>query len=135
MLFPVKTSPVIQPLSATGLPAASYAQFIINPQLFHFSATTDPHHHTGAGRTDRDNKSTMQERDHDLSETESQEKVHQQEQDGMDTSGIYKGPGQRTAKSQEAPHLRSKEEEETEGLHDIGKGIIGREASKKHKSK
>ncbi|XP_056236803.1 glucocorticoid modulatory element-binding protein 1-like isoform X3 [Seriola aureovittata] len=113
---------------------ASYAQLTINPQLFtHFSASTGQHHHI-----DRDSQSTMLQRNHEHSETGSQEKVHQRGREGAekeDTSGIYKEPGQRNVKSREDPHLKSEEEEEAEGLHDIEKVIIGRKASKKHKSK
>ncbi|XP_056236802.1 glucocorticoid modulatory element-binding protein 1-like isoform X2 [Seriola aureovittata] len=134
VLSPVKTSSVTLPLSVTGLSAASYAQLTINPQLFtHFSASTGQHHHI-----DRDSQSTMLQRNHEHSETGSQEKVHQRGREGAekeDTSGIYKEPGQRNVKSREDPHLKSEEEEEAEGLHDIEKVIIGRKASKKHKSK
>lgn len=139
LLSPVKTIPVIQPLSVTGLSAASYAQLTINPQLFaHFSASTGQRHHPGAGRRDRDGRSATLEREHELSETGNQEKLHRLGQEGVekeDTSGIHKELGQRTVKFQEDPLLRSEEVEESEGLHDIVKVVIGRKASKKHKSK
>ncbi|XP_071326637.1 glucocorticoid modulatory element-binding protein 1-like isoform X2 [Trachinotus anak] len=139
VLSPVKTSPVTQPLSITGLSAASHVQLTVNPQLFtHFSASTGQHHHTGSGTIDRESQSSMLERSHELGETGSQEKVHQRGQEEVekeDTSGIYKEPGQRTVKSREDPHLRSEVEEEAEGLHGIEKVIIGRKASKKDKHK
>lgn len=64
-----------------------------------------------------------------------QEKLHRLRQEGMekeDASGIHQ---QRTVEFQDDPHLRSQEAEETEGLHDIGKVVVGRKVSKKHKSK
>lgn len=138
VLSPVKTSPVSQPLSVTGLSAASFAQLNINPQLItQFSASTGLHYHM-----DKDSQSTMLQRHHEVCDMRSQEKVHQLGEEGEnveeeeeDTSGIYKEPGQRTAKSREASHLRSEEVDEAEGLHDIEKVMVGRKASKKQKSK
>ncbi|XP_044065390.1 glucocorticoid modulatory element-binding protein 1-like [Siniperca chuatsi] len=135
LLSPVKTSPVIQPLSVTGLSAASYLlPLTINPQPFtHFSASAGQCHHHRAGRTDRE---TL-ERD-ELSETGNQEKLYRLGQENMDRediSRIHKEPEQRTVKFQEDSHLRSEEAEETEGLHDIEKVVIGRKASNKNKSK
>ncbi|XP_018542369.1 glucocorticoid modulatory element-binding protein 1 [Lates calcarifer] len=131
VLSPVKTSPVIQPLSVTGLSAAAYAQLTINPQLFaHFSASTSQHN----PRPGLELQSAALERNHELSN----KKVHQQEQEDVeteDTLEIYKEPGERTATSQEDAHLRSQEEEQTERFHDIGRVIIGRKASKKHKKR
>ncbi|AWO96840.1 putative glucocorticoid modulatory element-binding protein 1-like [Scophthalmus maximus] len=118
VLSPVKTSPVFQPLSVTGLSAASYAQL-----FSHVSALTGLHHHNRVGRMDRF-------RNHELSELGGKEKVHRRAQE---TSGNYKEPELRTGKSREALHLRSQEEEETDGVHDIEKVII--KSSKKHKSK
>uniref|UniRef100_A0A3Q1GNL6 Glucocorticoid modulatory element-binding protein 1-like n=1 Tax=Acanthochromis polyacanthus TaxID=80966 RepID=A0A3Q1GNL6_9TELE len=140
LLSSVKTSSVIQPLSVPGLSAASYAQLTINPQLFtHFSALTGQHHRAGAGRTDRDGHGATLEREYEISEAGNQEKVHRLGQTGSekkDTSGIHKEPGQReTVKFREDSGIRSDAAEETEGLHDIEKVIIGRKASKKHKSK
>ncbi|KAG7242203.1 hypothetical protein INR49_024249, partial [Caranx melampygus] len=131
VLSPVKTGPVTRPLSVTSLSAASYAQLTINPQLItQFSASTGQHRHM-----DKDSQSTMLQRDHEVCESRSQEKVHQQgeEEEEEDTSGIYKEPGQRTAKSREASHLRSEEHEEAEGFEDIEKVMKGRKASKKQK--
>ncbi|XP_070768770.1 glucocorticoid modulatory element-binding protein 1-like [Enoplosus armatus] len=129
LLSPVKTSPVIQPLSVTGLSAASYAHLTINPQLFtHFSASAGQCHLAGAGRTDRDHRATLE--GDELSETRNQEALHRFGQDGVereDISGIHTEPGQRTVKFQEV--------EDAEGLHDIEKVVIGRKASNKHKSK
>ncbi|XP_068591970.1 glucocorticoid modulatory element-binding protein 1 [Cebidichthys violaceus] len=134
LLSPVKTSPMIQPLSVTGFSAASYAQLTINPQLFaHFSASTVQRHHIRAGRRDRDGHDGTLEREHELSETGNQEKLRRLVQEEEDTLNIDKG--QRTVKYQEDPHLRSEEVEETEGLYVIDKVVIGRKASKKHKSK
>ncbi|KAF0045261.1 hypothetical protein F2P81_001790 [Scophthalmus maximus] len=116
VLSPVKTSPVFQPLSVTGLSAASYAQL-----FSHVSALTGLHHHNRVGRMDRF-------RNHELSELGGKEKVHRRAQE---TSGNYKEPELRTGKSREALHLRSQEEEETDGVHDIEKVII--KSSKKHK--
>ncbi|KAM9353631.1 glucocorticoid modulatory element-binding protein 1-like [Symphorus nematophorus] len=128
-------SPVIQPLSVTGLSSTPYTQLTINPQLFnHFSATTGQRHHAGAGRTDRDGL----EREHELSEMGDQEKLHRLREEGVekeDASGKHKEPGQRTVQFEEEPHLRSEEAEETGGFHDIETVVIGRKASKKHKSK
>lgn len=138
LLSPVITSPVIQPLSVTGVSSASCAQLTINPQLLtHFFASTDQRHHVGAGR-DRDGHSVMLEREHKLSETGNQEKLHRLGQESVEkdyTSGIHKEPGRRVAKFQEDARRRREEAEKTEGLDDIEKVIIGRKASKKHKSK
>lgn len=90
---------------------------------------------------DKDSQSTMLQRHNEVCDMRSQGKVHQQGKEGEkveeeeDTSGIYKEPGQRTAKSREASHLRSEEVDEAEGLHDIEKVMVGRKASKKQKSK
>lgn len=138
LLSPVKTSPVIQPLSVAGLSTASYAQLAINPQLFtHFSASNGQRHHAGARRADRDDHSATLERERELSEMVNQ-KLHRLRQDAVekkDSSGIHKEPGQRTVKSEEDPYLRSEEIDETEGLRDVEKVVLGRKASKKHKSK
>lgn len=73
------------------------------------------------------------------SETGSQEKLHHLGQEGVekgDTIGRNKEPGRRTDmsdQSPEAPQLRSEEVEETDGLCDIERVIIGRKASTKHK--
>ncbi|XP_042346255.1 glucocorticoid modulatory element-binding protein 1-like [Plectropomus leopardus] len=138
LLSSVKTSPVIQPLSVTGLSVAPYAQLTISPQLFtHFSASTGQRHQARAGRTDRDSRNATLERECELGETGNQEKLRRlgkEEVEGEDTSGIHKEPGQRTVKFQEDAHLRSEDIEETEGLHDIEKVVIGKKASKKHKS-
>lgn len=133
LLSPIKTSPVIQqPLSVTALPAASLLN--ISPELFtHFSASTGQRLHAGAGRADRDGHDATLEREHEFGEMGNQEKGGVEEE--RDTSGIHTEPGQRTVKFQEDPQLRSEEVEETEGLHDIEKVVIGRKASKKHKSK
>ncbi|XP_029307684.1 glucocorticoid modulatory element-binding protein 1-like isoform X1 [Cottoperca gobio] len=132
LLSPVKTRTVIQPLYA-----APYAQLTINPQLFtHFSASTD--HRATAGKTDRDGHDATLEGERELGETGNQEKLCRLGQEAVeeeDTSEIHKEPGQRTVKFKEGPNLRSEEVEETEGLHDIEKVVIGRKASKKHKSK
>ncbi|XP_068999201.1 glucocorticoid modulatory element-binding protein 1-like isoform X2 [Embiotoca jacksoni] len=134
LLSSLKTSTVIQPLSVTGLSAASYAHLSVNPQLFtHFSAFTGQHHHAGDGRTDRHGQSATPEREHEIRETANQENVQRLGQEGHekeDTSMIHKEPGQRTVKVRECEEV-----EETEGLVDIEKVIIGRKASKKHKSK
>ncbi|XP_070692095.1 glucocorticoid modulatory element-binding protein 1-like [Pempheris klunzingeri] len=139
LLSSVKMSPVIQPLSVTGASSASYAQLTINPQLFtHFSASSVECHHVGAGRTHGDGHGVTQERERELSKTGKQEKLHRLRQEGVekeDTSGIHKEPGKRNVKFQEDPHRRSEEPQETESLHDIEKVVMGRKASKKHKSK
>ncbi|XP_019948257.2 glucocorticoid modulatory element-binding protein 1-like [Paralichthys olivaceus] len=126
VLSPVKT--VIQPLSVLGLSAESSAHLFT-----HFSASTGLHPPTKTNRMDRD-------KNHELGETGSQEKVHQRGQEGMekqDISGICREPGLRTGMSREDLHLRSQEEEEEEieRWHEIEKVIIGRKSSKKHKSK
>ncbi|KAM6935684.1 glucocorticoid modulatory element-binding protein 1-like [Lycodopsis pacificus] len=124
---PVKASPMIQPLSVTGLSAASYA---------HFSASTVQRHHIRAGRRDGDHHDATLVRERELSETGNQEKLRRLVQEGVegeDALDIHKG--QRTVKYQEDPHLRSEQVEETEGLYVIDKVVIGRKASKKHKSK
>lgn len=139
LLSPVKTSPVIQPLSATGLSAAAYAQLTINPQLFTlFPGSTGQRHHARAGRMDRDGYNALLEREQELGETGNQDKLCRLGQEGVegeDTSGIHKEPVLRTVKFEEDHHLRIEEVEETEGLHDIEKVVLGRKASKKHKSK
>lgn len=139
MLSPIKTSPMLQPCCPTGSPAASYAQLSISPQPFtHFSASAGRHHHTTAGRMSRDGRSIILEKNHVHTETVSKEKLHQLGKEGVEkgaTTERYKEPGQRTDMSRVAPQLRSEEVEETEGLCDIERVIIGRKASKKHKSK
>ncbi|XP_028435397.1 glucocorticoid modulatory element-binding protein 1 isoform X1 [Perca flavescens] len=139
LLSPVKTSPVIQPLSATGLSAAAYAQLTINPQLFSlFPGSTGQRHHARAGRMDRDGYNALLEREQELGETGNQDKLCRLGQEGVegeDTSGIHKEPVLRTVKFEEDHHLRIEEVEETEGLRDIEKVVLGRKASKKHKSK
>ncbi|XP_038567708.1 glucocorticoid modulatory element-binding protein 1-like isoform X1 [Micropterus salmoides] len=137
LLCPIKTSPVIQPLPVKGLSAASYTQPTINPHLFNrLSAPAGQRHHAGAGRAEGDGHSAKLERD-ELSETGNQENLHRfgPDREKEDTSGIHKEPGQRTVKFKEDPLLRSEAVEETAGLHDIEKVVIGRKASKKHKSK
>ncbi|XP_070822627.1 glucocorticoid modulatory element-binding protein 1-like isoform X1 [Chaetodon trifascialis] len=132
LLSPIKTSPVIQPLSAIGLSAASYAQLTINPQLFtHVSASAGQHRHAGAGRTDRDSHSPSLERQHEANEMRNQEKLHRLRQEGVEKE-IHR---QRTVEFQDDPHLRNQKVEKTEGLDDIEKIVVGRKASKKHKSK
>ncbi|KAI3360444.1 hypothetical protein L3Q82_002339 [Scortum barcoo] len=139
LLSPLRSSPVIQPLSVSGLSAASYAQLAINPQLFaHLSASTSQRHHAGVCRMDRDGHIATPEKGHELGGRErgNKEKLQRLGQEGVekeDTSGIHKEPGQ-TVKIQEGPHLRSEETEETEELHDIVKMVLGRKASKKHKT-
>ncbi|XP_054478284.1 glucocorticoid modulatory element-binding protein 1-like [Anoplopoma fimbria] len=136
LLSPVKTSPMIQPLSATGLSAASYAQLPINPRLFtHFSAPTAQRHHIRAGRADRVGHDARLQREHERSETGNLGKLCRLLQEGEDTLDIHKEPGQRNVKYQEDHHLRSEEVEETAGLRVIDKVVIGRKTSKKHKSK
>ncbi|XP_058502884.1 glucocorticoid modulatory element-binding protein 1-like [Solea solea] len=132
VLSPVKESPVIHAFSFAGLSAAAYAQLSINPQLFtHFSASSGKHHQTREDRRGRHRK-------HEISEMESQEKLHQWGQERVEkqeTSGIYKDPGQRTGKPCENLHLTIQEEEEKEGLRDFEKVMIGKKSSKKNKSK
>ncbi|XP_041799241.1 glucocorticoid modulatory element-binding protein 1-like [Chelmon rostratus] len=136
LLSPIKTSRVIQPLSAIGLSATTYAQLALNPQLFtHVSSSTGQHRHAGAGRTDRDSHSPSPERQHEASEVGNREKLLRLRQEGVETedaSGVHR---QRTVEFEDDPHLRSQEVEETEGLHDIEKVVMGRKASKKHKRK
>ncbi|XP_032374231.1 glucocorticoid modulatory element-binding protein 1 isoform X1 [Etheostoma spectabile] len=139
LLSPVKTSPVIQPLSATGLSAAAYAQLTINPQLFTlFPGSNGLHHHAGAGKMDRDSHKAQLERENELGETGNQDKLCRLGQEGVEgevTSGIHKETVQRTVKFEEDHYRRIEEVEETEGLHDIEKVDLGKKASKKHKSK
>ncbi|CAN9513968.1 unnamed protein product [Ophioblennius macclurei] len=131
LLSSIKNNTVIQPLSVSGLPAASYAQL--------FSAFAGQHlYNTGADKTDGDSQSAVLERESESSEAGRPEKVHrlgQQDNDKKDTSGIHKEPRQRTVKFQQDSHISSEETGETERLDDIGKVIIGRKSSKKHKSK
>ncbi|XP_042084988.1 glucocorticoid modulatory element-binding protein 1 isoform X2 [Haplochromis burtoni] len=133
----VKSATAIQPHSITGLCAASYPHLTINPQLFaHFSAYTSQRCHAETGRTDRDVHSATLEGDREISEADNQEKFHGLGREGnkrKDTSGIHKEPGQGSVKFWEGSHVRR--DEATEGLHDIEKVIMGRKASKKHKSK
>lgn len=78
----------------------------------------------------------MLEGDREISEADNQEKFHGLGREGnkrKDTSGIHKEPGQGSVKFWEGSHVRR--DEATEGLHDIEKVIMGRKASKKHKSK
>ncbi|XP_030604879.1 glucocorticoid modulatory element-binding protein 1-like [Archocentrus centrarchus] len=139
LLSSVKTATVIQPHSVTGLCAASCTHLAINPQLFaHFSAFTGQRHHAGSSRTDRDVKSGTLEGEQEISEADNQEKFHRPGQEGnkrKDTSGIHKEPGQRSVKFWGDSRVRSEGNEATEGLRDIEKMIMGRKASKKHKSK
>lgn len=139
MRSPFKTSQMIQALSPTGSNAASYAQLGINPHLFTpFSGSTGHHYHTSAGGMIRYGRSSALERNREHGGTGSQEKPHQLGQEVVekdDTTGSYREPGQRINKSQVTPQLGSEEAEETEGLCDIERVIIGRKASKKHKSK
>ncbi|XP_034409446.1 glucocorticoid modulatory element-binding protein 1-like isoform X2 [Cyclopterus lumpus] len=139
LLPPVKTRPTPQPLSVTGLSAAAYAQLLINPQLFtHFSASTVQRHHIRAGRRDRDGHDAPLRREHEFSEPGNQEKLRrlvQEGEEGEDTLDIHKELGRRTVKYREDPRLRSEDVEETEGLYVIDRVVLGRKASKKHKSK
>ncbi len=139
LLSPIKMRPMIQPLSVSGLSAASYAQLTINPQLLaHLSASTGQCHPAGAGDTEKDGHSGTLETELELSETRNQEELHRLRQEDVKeegASGVHKEPGQRTVRLQEEPHLRNEEGEETDGLHDIEKVVVGRKASKKHKSK
>ncbi|XP_004560035.2 glucocorticoid modulatory element-binding protein 1 [Maylandia zebra] len=133
----VKSATAIQPHSITGLCAASYPHLTINPQLFaHFSAYTSQRCHAETGRTDRDVHSATLEGDREISEADNQEEFHGLGREGnkrKDTSGIHKEPRQGSVKFWEGSHVRR--DEVTEGLHDIEKVIMGRKASKKHKSK
>ncbi|XP_026226548.1 glucocorticoid modulatory element-binding protein 1-like isoform X2 [Anabas testudineus] len=136
VLSPVRTSPTVHPLCLTGSSAAYHAQLSIDPQLFtRFSASTGQYHQTRAGRMNRGGRSATLKH----SETGSQEKLHHLGQEGVekgDTIGRNKEPGRRTDmsdQSPEAPQLRSEEVEETDGLCDIERVIIGRKASTKHK--
>ncbi|XP_059194476.1 glucocorticoid modulatory element-binding protein 1-like [Centropristis striata] len=121
LLSPVRTSRVIQPL----LSALPYAQLAINPQLFTlFPASTGQRHQAGD----------------ELAETGNQEKLCRlgqevEVEEGQDSSGVQREPGQRTVRFQEEPHFREEEVEETESLHEVERVVIGRKASKKHKSK
>lgn len=84
---------------------------------------------------DRDSHSPSPERQHEASEVGNREKLLRLRQEGVETedaSGVHR---QRTVEFEDDPHLRSQEVEETEGLHDIEKVVMGRKASKKHKSK
>ncbi|XP_034552820.1 glucocorticoid modulatory element-binding protein 1-like isoform X2 [Notolabrus celidotus] len=127
LLSPVKTSPGIQP-PASALSAASYAQLNINPHIFtHSSTSTSRGYHAGAGRTDRGGHGARLEREQELGEMANRERFHTRGRE--ETSGIHKEPGQRTIK------LQAEEGEETAGLHEIEKVVIGGKVSKKHKSK
>ncbi|XP_041650163.1 glucocorticoid modulatory element-binding protein 1-like [Cheilinus undulatus] len=134
LLSTIKANPGIQPLSVTGLSAASYAQLAINPQIFtHSSASTGRGHHAGAGRADRDGNSAGLEEDQKLSDMGIREKLHRRGQE--ETTGIHKEPEQRTIRFHVDPHLRNQEGEEAEGMHDFKKVVIGGKVSKKHRSK
>lgn len=139
LLPSVKTSSVIQPLSPTGLSAASYAQLTINPRLFnHFSNIVGQRLRARADRKDRDCHSATLEREQEINEAGNQDEACRMGQgrgEKEDTSGIHKEPGLRTGEFQDDSPIRSEEVEETERLHDIEQMIIGRKASKKHKSK
>ncbi|CAJ1061587.1 glucocorticoid modulatory element-binding protein 1-like isoform X2 [Xyrichtys novacula] len=129
LLSPVKTSPGIQPSSVNSLSAASYAQLAINSQILNYSSTSTGRGYY-AGRTQRE---AGLEREQEFSEMANHEKFHRQESTG--TSGIHKEPGQRTIRLQGDPSLGREEKEETEGLHDVEKVVIGAKVLKKHKSK
>ncbi|XP_029359252.1 glucocorticoid modulatory element-binding protein 1-like isoform X2 [Echeneis naucrates] len=136
VLAPVKTSPLTQPISVSGLSAESFTQLTGNPRLFtHFYTSTDQHQHTTVGS---DSESTTLEWDHEVGETGSRDKAHllgHKDTKKEDTSGIYEESGQRNVKSQGDHRLKNEEDEETEGLHDTEKIIIEGNVSKKHKSK
>nr|XP_020511883.1 glucocorticoid modulatory element-binding protein 1-like [Labrus bergylta] len=134
LLSPIKTSLGIQPLSVSGLSAASYTQLAIDPQVFtHSSASAGRVHCAGVGRIDRDCQSAELERDQELSEMGKRKKLHRRVQE--ETSGIHKEPGQRTIRFHTDSHPGSRAGEETEGLHDIEKVVIGEKISKEQRSK
>nr|XP_046254874.1 glucocorticoid modulatory element-binding protein 1-like [Scatophagus argus] len=139
LLSPVKTSPVIHPLSVTSLCTASHAQLTISPRFFrHISTSAGRHQRAGACRTDRDSGSVALESECELREMGDPDRIHRLRQEAMGkehSPGIHKETGQKTFKFQEDPHGSGEETEETVGLHDIEKMFIGRKASKKHKSK
>lgn len=127
----VKTSPGVQPPFVAGLPAASYAHLPINPQLFARSSASDgPQQHHG-------DRGAMLEREPQLSEMVNQRlrRLRQEAADKKEVPTIHKEPIQRTVKSDGEPYLRSEETDDTEGVHDIEKMVLGRKVSKKHKSK
>ncbi|XP_068426698.1 glucocorticoid modulatory element-binding protein 1-like [Clinocottus analis] len=136
LLSPVRTRPPPQPLCVTGLSAAAYAQLTINPQLFtHFSASTVQRHHIRAGRTDKGGHDAPLKRELEFGETGKRRRLVQEGVEGEDTLDIHKEHGQRTVKSPLLSHVRNEEREEREGLYVFDKVVIGRKASKKHKSK
>lgn len=138
LLSSVKTATMIQPHSVTGLCGASYTHLAINPQLFaHFSAFTGQRRHIGASRTDGDVQSATPEGEQEISEADDQETFHRPGREGnrRKGTGVPKEAGQRSVKVWGKRHVRSEEDEATEGSHDIEKMIMGRKASKKHKSK
>ncbi|KAF7663877.1 hypothetical protein LDENG_00199410 [Lucifuga dentata] len=144
LLSPFATS-LIHSLSVSGLSAASLAQLTMTPQHFtHFSASvsTGQRHHVGArhgtSREDRDGGSVMLEREHDFSDMGNQERVRRLEEEREqkeEASGIHKDAALRTYKFPKDPRLRNEDLEETGSLLDIDKVVIGKKASKKHKSK
>ncbi|KAK2910413.1 glucocorticoid modulatory element-binding protein 1-like isoform X2 [Channa argus] len=93
VLSPVKTSPLISPLSIAGFSGASYAQLSYRPQLF-----TDFSTSTGRNHLSRADSVTLG-RVHEYSEPRSQKKPHQLGLQGVkkeNTSGSDKDPDQRT---------------------------------------
>ncbi|XP_029958614.1 glucocorticoid modulatory element-binding protein 1-like isoform X2 [Salarias fasciatus] len=121
LLSSIKTNAVIQPLSRSGPPAASYAQL--------FTRFSGQRHH--AGKTDGDSQSESGE----AGRPGKVQRLGQQDDGGKHTSGIHKEPRQRTVKLQEDSQISREEAEETERRDDIEKVIIDRKSSKKHKSK
>lgn len=113
----IMTNPVVHPLSITGLSVSSLAQLTTIPQHFtHFSPSVPAgQRHCGTGRV-------TPEREPDLGERE-------------DASGVCKNATLRTVKFRKDPRLTIEDLEETGGLRDIDKVVVGRKASKKHKSK
>ncbi|XP_047454716.1 glucocorticoid modulatory element-binding protein 1-like isoform X2 [Mugil cephalus] len=134
---PIQTSSLIQPLSAAGLSAASYAQLAINPHLFtHFSNIAGRRHRAGADRTDRYCHGVAPEREREINEAGNRDEACRLGREGSeeeDTSGIREESAQRTGEFRDGSLVRSEELEETERLRDIEQMIIGRKASKKHK--
>lgn len=127
----VKTSPGIQPSFVAGLPAASYTQLPINPQLLAHSSASDgqQQHHLDRG--------AMLERESQLSQMVNQRlhSLRQEAADKKEVPTVHKEPMQRTVKLDGDPYLRSEETDDMEGVHDIEKMVLGRKVSKKHKSK
>ncbi|KAM3873407.1 glucocorticoid modulatory element-binding protein 1-like [Diretmus argenteus] len=140
LLSPITTSPLIQPLTVTGLSVASLAQLTTDPQLFtHFSASISAgqRHHAGvlhgADRMDRDGQSATPESEH----VENQESIHRLRQERVekeDTSRIHSDLVLGTVGSREEDcTLRGEEVEETGRLHD--EVVVWRKASRKHKTR